>query len=788
MPEKIFVSVILPLRLDWDPLYSVPPEYTAVLHPGSRVWVRFAGKRYLGTVSGTGIDPSNVSKEGKAFKINDIQGISDLSAISPEEIELWREIATYYMCTVGEVYKAAYPGQRVAGEEKTAARQEKQEERQRKAEEKREEAIAKRLKAIRERITLRETRLEGKIRNATRLRIEAEIAELRERERSIENETKRTYGATADSDRNTSVTDGTMPDIEPAANTDTTPAAENMPAADNTPAAGNMPVLSHAQQKAYDRILESFSNGKPALLNGVTGSGKTEIYVTAAAHTMARGKTVLYLVPEIALSRQLEDRLRKFFPDRLVCFHSGITTAAREKACERVRESQNCIVLGTRSAVFLPLRNLGLVIIDEEHDRSYKQDSPAPRYNGRDAAMILAHSHKSNVLLGTATPSFESAYNCATGRYTEVTLDERFHGPDRTETIVIDTTRERKRHGMVGSISRELIRLIKETVSDGGQAMLLRARKSYATTIQCSVCGSIVRCPRCNVSLTLSKAGNGRLVCSHCGYSAPWNENLPHPGPDGICTGRLEAFGAGTEKIEEEIAEIFPEYNVGRLDSDIAAGSARQKEIIRDFAAGRTDILVGTQMLAKGFDFDRLRLVAVLQADSMLGQQDFRADEKAVQLLEQFRGRCARRGQKGIFAIQTAQAQHPVYRMFTSEDTSGLKSALIEERKEFGYPPYTRIINLILKDPCLQRLQRVSSKLSLMLRSDGVFPGKGVEVSAAFAPVVDRINDEHIRIIRLTLPRDSRLKANKDKLKTLLDGFCREEKYGGRLAVDVDPL
>ena len=789
MPEKIFVSVILPLRLDWDPLYSAPPEYAGALRPGSRVWVRFAGKKYLGTVSGTGIDPASAAakKEGRTFKINDIEEISNLAAISPEEIELWREIAAYYMCTVGEVYKAAYPGQRVTGEEKTAARQEREEERQRKTEEKRNEATAKRLKAIRERIALRETRLEGNIRNTTRSRLETEIAELRERERRLENEAKSTYVAAAGPDGDISVTDGTLPDIDTAARTDTSPIAENMPVPVNMPAAENMPVLSPAQQKAYDLILESFSKGKPALLNGVTGSGKTEIYVTAAAYTMDRGRTVLYLVPEIALSRQLEDRLRKFFQDRLVCFHSGITQAAKEKACEKVRESRSCIVLGTRSAVFLPLNNLGLVIIDEEHDRSYKQDSPAPRYNGRDAAMILANSHKSNVLLGTATPSFESAYNCATGRYTEVTLDERFHGPDRTETIVIDTTRERKRHGMVGSISRELIRLIKETVSDGGQAMLLRARKSYATTVQCSVCGSIVRCPRCNVSLTLSKAGNGRLVCSHCGYSVPWNENLPHPGPDGICTGRLEAFGAGTEKIEEEIAEIFPEYNVGRLDSDIAAGSARQKEIIRDFAAGRTDILVGTQMLAKGFDFDRLSLVAVLQADSMLGQQDFRADEKAVQLLEQFRGRCARRGQKGIFAIQTAQAQHPVYRMFTSKDTSGLKSSLIEERKEFGYPPYTRIINLVLKDPNLPRLQRVSAKLSLMLRSDGVFPGRGVEVSAAFAPVVDRINDEHIRMIRLTLPRDSRLKANKDKLKTLLDGFCRDEKYGGRLVVDVDP-
>ena len=496
---------------------------------------------------------------------------------------------------------------------------------------------------------------------------------------------------------------------------------------------------------------------------------------------------MLYLVPEIALSRQLEERLRRYFGDKLLCFHSGITTAAKEKVCDKLRQSDGWIVLGTRSAVFLPFRKLGLVIVDEEHDRSYKQDSPAPRYNGRDTAALLASIHGCPIVTGSATPSFESTYNCATGRYAEIHLDKPYHGQSDTETIIIDTKREKRRNGMVGSISRELIALIKQTVSEGGQVMVLRGRKAYATAIQCSLCGHILKCPRCNVSLTYSKSG-GRLVCNHCGYSAPWSDHIPHPGPEGgTCNGLLTTLGAGTEKIEEEIASIFPELRVDRLDSEVSAGPARLKEVLRKFSAGETDILVGTQMLTKGFDFENLRLVAVLGADSLLGQQDFRADEKAVQLLEQFRGRCARRGQKGIFAIQTAQPDHPVYKMLVNGEPQLQKSSLMQERKDFDYPPYTRIINLLFKDRNLVRITRLSSKLSLMLRSEGIFPGKGVQVSAAFAPAVDKVKDEYLRTIRVTLPRDSFLHSNKEKLKNVLDSFCKEEKYAGNIAADVDP-
>ena len=703
MTEQMLISVILPLKLDWEPYYSANEEYA--LEKGSRVEVLFAGKKYIGVVSGFPRQ-AEVMTGDKPIKVNPIEAPSTLPKVSEKEIRLWRAVASYYMCTVGEVYKAAYPGLRTQKEEKAV--------------------ISKRRKK------------------------------------------------------------------------------EEVPGKTISKA----PELSEDQERAYNEIRKAFDAGKPVLLNGVTGAGKTEIYIKLTLEAIGGGaigngaiesgaiggvtepgfhSSVLYLVPEIALSRQLEERLRRYFGDKLLCFHSGITTAAKEKVCDKLRQSDGWIVLGTRSAVFLPFRKLGLVIVDEEHDRSYKQDSPAPRYNGRDTAALLASIQGCPIVTGSATPSFESTYNCATGRYAEIHLDKPYHGQSDTETIIIDTKREKRRNGMVGSISRELIALIKQTISEGGQVMVLRGRKAYATAIQCSLCGHILKCPRCNVSLTYSKSG-GRLVCNHCGYSAPWSDHIPHPGPEGgTCNGLLTTLGAGTEKIEEEIASIFPELRVDRLDSEVSAGPARLKEVLRKFSAGETDILVGTQMLTKGFDFENLRLVAVLGADSLLGQQDFRADEKAVQLLEQFRGRCARRGQKGIFAIQTAQPDHPVYKMLVSGEPQLQKSSLMQERKDFDYPPYTRIINLLFKDRNLVRITRLSSKLSLMLRSEGIFPGKGVQVSAAFAPAVDKVKDEYLRTIRVTLPRDSFLHSNKEKLKNVLDSFCKEEKYAGNIAADVDP-
>ena len=783
MFETGFISVIVPLKLEWEPVYALGgavKEFCTThgkesrdVAVGDRVRLRFAGKEYVAVVSGVNASPTTPIE-----KVKDIGEVLELPKVSLEEIRLWRKVADYYMCTVGEVYKMAYPVQKKA------------------------EADWKRIGTLSERILKRREMLARARKDSVIERLNNELAEL---EKEI----------------------STLRGINPAMETEAQ--------AGNEAAEIN---LTPAQCKAYHDVKEAFAAGKPALLQGVTGSGKTEIYTKLAQEAIEdSGKNVLYLVPEIALSRQLEERLEKYFPGKLLVYHSGLTPGERQcvmksvehKADEAQSRKNGHILLGTRSALFLPHHDLGLVIVDEEHDSSYKQDSPAPRYNGRDVALMLAAEHHCNILLGSATPSFESLYNCACGRFRQITLNERFHGEGNTDVVLIDTNAERKKRGMVGSISRKLIEVLKNTLETGGQAMILRARKSYATTVQCSECGAIIRCPHCNVSLNLQKS-RGRLVCNHCGYTTALSEHIPHPRPNmpdtsglghtrvlngngagqtaqQLCNGPLIAFGAGTEKIEEELKTIFPERTVARLDSDTSAKAGWQKKVLKDFADRKIDILLGTQMLTKGFDFDNLSLVAVLQADSLLGQQDFRADEKAVQLLEQFRGRCSRRGQEGTFVIQTAQPEHPVYQMLLSENrrtpfqyesvsdeqfptpvtAADYKTGLLEERQAFHYPPYTRIINIILRDEKLERLDRLAGTLSLVLRGAGTFPGQGVEVTPTFAPAVDKLRDEYIRIIRISLPKDRCLSSNKSALGRLIRSFAAERKYDSHITIDVDP-
>ena len=815
MFETGFISVIVPLKLEWEPVYALggavkefctthgkEPRNVAV---GDRVRLRFAGKEYVGVVSRVNVNPTTAPD-----KVKTVEEVLDWPPVGMEEIELWRQIASYYMCNVGEVYKMAYPTMKMIAT--GVSRNAKAELRAQRDYEKH----LLRIGRIKERIERREEQLRRAKKESVIERLKAEITELNGQLSSLSDAAIDGKGEkTASGSEN--------------AEAQSSGARERFEDPDTL-------VLSPSQLEAYGKIKEAFQAGKPALLQGVTGSGKTEIYTKLAQEAIYSGKNVLYLVPEIALSRQLEERLEKYFPGKLLVYHSGLTPGERQcvmksvehKADEAQSRKNGHILLGTRSALFLPHHDLGLVIVDEEHDSSYKQDSPAPRYNGRDVALMLAAEHHCNILLGSATPSFESLYNCACGRFRQITLNERFHGEGNTDVVLIDTNAERKKRGMVGSISRKLIEVLKNTLETGGQAMVLRARKSYATTVQCSECGAIIRCPHCNVSLNLQKS-RGRLVCNHCGYTTAWSEHIPHPRPNmpdtsglgharvlngngagqmqQLCNGPLIAFGAGTEKIEEELKTIFPERTVARLDSDTSAKAGWQKKVLKDFADRKIDILLGTQMLTKGFDFDNLSLVAVLQADSLLGQQDFRADEKAVQLLEQFRGRCSRRGQEGTFVIQTAQPEHPVYQMLLSENTrtqfqyesvsdeqfptpvtaADYKTGLLEERQAFHYPPYTRIINIILRDEKLERLERLAGTLSLVLRGAGTFPGQGVEVTPTFAPAVDKLRDEYIRIIRISLPKDRNLSANKSALGRLIRSFATERKYDSHITIDVDP-
>lgn len=809
---RIFIQVILPLRLEWESYYYLEakgeqaqpavgsaavagqdqqPTWSAagqanqpdeaVLKVGDRVRVDFAGKEYVGVVSAV-----DVGRQAEALGIVDrikpIAGKAEgLARVSMQEIALWRQISEYYLCTVGEVYKAAYPAQKVA-----------------------EEAVQSRLEAMRaEREEKARARIEDKVRRLReRIEKKAELAgkarmeETRERYLKEKEELEKEVaamlgpsGAAASSADGNGVKNGNGVANEKCSSDE---------AAGKDPAAGingKGIVLSAAQEEAYSEIKEIFGKGKPALLHGVTGSGKTEIYLKLAWETLARGKNVLYLVPEIALSRQLEDRISELFPEELLVFHSGETMARKRETASVLRScgeaGRRCLVLGTRSAIFLPHKDLGLVIIDEEHDTSYKQDSPAPRYNGRETAIMMARIFAADVILGSATPSLESLYNCSVGRYGLVTLSKRYYDAADSDIEIIDTIAERRKNGMIGSFSRKLIDRVNHCLSLRRQVLILRERRAYSPVTQCQECGVIPKCRSCNVSLSLHRRADGteRLVCHYCGRVYEYSGKCPE------CGGALKPLGAGTQKVEEEAARLFPGARIARLDSDTAQSRKYETEVIRQFSKGEIDILIGTRMVAKGFDFSGLTLVAVLQADSILGQEDYRADERGLQLLEQFRGRCGRRGEKGLFVIQTSQPDHPVYQNIDGKiDDSGMMARFLGERKMFGYPPYSRVIGVIIKDYNQARADLLSRELAEAIRgalgAEAGFAagGKtGPDVIGPYAPAVDKVSGQNIRQIRVLLSKDRSLARNKGILAATVERFEKERKYSGHIALDVDP-
>lgn len=866
---RIFIQVILPLRLEWEPFYyqeielsesagdasglfsvtstgSVTERDKEQVRVGDRVRVNFAGKEYVGVVSMA--DAGKQTEEmGIVDKVKPILGMAEgLEPVTKEEIELWRQIAEYYLCTVGEVYKAAYPAQKVEKEVVQARQEALKVER----EEKNRTKIADKIKRLEERAE-KKAELAAKARKsesrerylAEKERLEEEIGLLVRRVTSMVGELCRTTssvtrgGGSVTGDGGSVTGDGgsvTDQRFSMAYQPEDEAVVRQSSTIETSVKTEKEIVLSAAQEEAYSKIKEIFVKGKPALLHGVTGSGKTEIYLKLAQETLERGNNVLYLVPEIALSRQLEDRISETFPEELLVFHSGETmvrkrdVAAALRHCasakdinEYVDASQNTnakkdsasedtltiksssceaikktnhhgyVVLGTRSAIFLPHRDLGLVIVDEEHDTSYKQDSPAPRYNGRETAIMMAKIFGANVILGSATPSLESLYNCSVGRYGLVTLNKRFYDAADSDIEIIDTIAERRKNGMIGSFSRKLIGHMGKCLGEHRQVLILRERRAYSPIVQCQECGEIPKCRCCNVSLSLHRRADGseRLVCHYCGRVYEYTGKCPK------CGGNLKPLGSGTQKIEVETANIFPNARIARLDSDTAQSRKYETDTIRKFSNGEIDILIGTRMVAKGFDFSGLSLVAVLQADSILGQEDYRADERGLQLLEQFRGRCGRRGEKGLFVIQTSQPEHPVYQSMEGQlDGNGTMARFLGERKMFGYPPYSRVIGVIVKDYNQARVDLLSRELAEAIRGAlgarlSFAPGvqNRPDVIGPYSPAIDKISNQNIRQIRVLLPKDRSLVRNKETLAAAVERFEKEKKYSGHIALDVDP-
>ena len=541
--------------------------------------------------------------------------------------------------------------------------------------------------------------------------------------------------------------------------------------------------LSDAQTKAADEIETFWSQGKDiVLLHGVTSSGKTDLYIHLISQQLVAGKNVLYLVPEIALTTQLTSRLQRIFGDQLIVYHSRFTDAEREERYLQITNHQsqitnNFVVIGARSAVFLPIPNIGLVIVDEEHEPSYKQAEPNPRYHARAAAIMLAQTHQAKVLLGTATPSLESYYLANKGVYGLVRLTERFGGVELPDIQLIDLKRQYERKEMYGHFSDPLVERIRQCLTDHKQVILFQNRRGYAPQLQCVNCGQPPRCVQCDVPMTLHMRDH-ELRCHYCGYHAP----IPAVCPQ--CGGELKAIGFGTERIEDEIQTLFPEAKVLRMDLDTTRNKSAYQDIINAFANHECDILVGTQMVTKGLHFDDVRLVAVLNADPLFNQPDFRAYERAYQMLEQVAGRAGRKGTKGEVWIQTFDPDNIVLSMVQRHDYQALYDHQIAERQLFNYPPFYRVIRLQLKDHNGVRVHRVATDLQTYLQR--IFAHR---VSGVIIPSVERVQAYSIRELTIRIESSANMTEAKRRLREGIEHiFSMKSNKNTKLIIDIDPI
>ena len=665
--DRISVDVVLPLRLTGDVSYFLPEALQEAVEVGSWVAVTFHGRRYLAVVSrkgalAAGVDPAKVRE------IDEVK--AGIPAIGRAQMDFWKSIAEYYMCTPGEVFKSACP---------------------------------------------------------------AQFFKQVEKKRSLRRK---------------------LPhyEIKPEA------------------------VLSSAQQKTVDAIEKYFAGGtRTVLLDAVTAAGKTEIYMALARKTLARGSGVLFLVPEIAMSRQLEQRLREAFGEKLLIWHSRQTPAVRKGIYDRIVSSKEpYIMLGTRSALLLPHGDIGLVVVDEEHDGSYKQADPAPRYHGRDLAVMFARFHSACTLLGSATPSLESLYNARTGKYGYVELKERYYGDPELKTVLIDMNRAWAAHDVRGSFSMKLVNMMRETLDRKEQIMVFRSRRSYSSYVQCPHCGSVPRCPSCNVALSYHKFKNV-LSCHYCGYQTAYDAVCGNCGCEG-----LALRGAGTEKLEEELQQLFPDASVARFDADVTASPREEKKVLDSFRNGDIDIMVGTQMITKGFDFANLSLVAVINADTLVSLQDFRCDEKALQLLAQLKGRAARRGSAGSFVIQTWQSDYPVLK----DAVAGRYDydSLLEQRRAFSFPPYVRLVSLTVRDRYEGRVFRMADEIKARLAE---MPG--IDFVGPVTPAVNKIQGYYMAVFWVKLAKTAAARASKQQVAELVGRMHGFMKPPVDIVVDVDP-
>jgi primosomal protein N' (replication factor Y) len=537
-------------------------------------------------------------------------------------------------------------------------------------------------------------------------------------------------------------------------------------------------LLSEAQQNAFTAIKQSLTEKEVCLLHGVTSSGKTEIYIKLIEEYLHTGRQVLYLLPEIALTTQLVSRLRLHFGDKVAVFHSKYSNNERVEVWKQTLENSKKaqIVIGARSALFLPFNDLGLLIVDEEHEQTFKQTDPAPRYHARDAAIVLANFHNAKVLLGSATPSIETYFNTQNDKYGLVTLTERYKNVRMPEVVLVDLKDKHFRKRMTGHFSDLLIEEITEALSLGEQVILFQNRRGYSPIIECLTCGHVPHCQQCDVSLTYHKFKN-QLRCHYCGYA------IAKPTNCHSCSSiDLTTKGFGTEQIEQELASLFPKAKTARMDQDTTRGKFGFEKIIDTFKNREIDILVGTQMLAKGLDFDNVSLVGIMNADNMLHHPDFRAFERSFQMMTQVAGRAGRSEKQGKVVIQTYNPNHNTIQQVTNHNYNGMYKEQLYDRQIYKYPPYFRIIKLTIKHKDFDKLKEGSMWLYQVLSQNLNIPVLGPE-----EPAISRIRNEYIRTILIKIPQNMHLGNTKKTIQKMLNSFEAVAQYRAiKVVVNVD--
>lgn len=826
MPSKarLYAEVILPLPLFGTFTYSIPTTLEGKAAVGHRVIVPFGRKKYY-----TGIIESITPVAPEGFEVKDISSVLDpWPVVKHPQLKLWEWIAEYYLCTAGDVYKAAVPaGLKVESETFIELNPDYEE-------------IPDARMTDREAIIMQSLDHNGKMTPAeiskkTGLNsIESTISSMVERrmliiaEKLIERyRPKKETLVRLAVDRNDNEAMHKVFDAVKGAKKQEmmlitlldnlnkrqqqqlppeVPRQHLLEQSGLSPAIlaalaskgiveiftreinrfnytgteqGELPKLSAPQSEALDSIHRMFIDKNVTLLHGVTSSGKTEIYIHLIDYILKKGSQALYLVPEIALTTQLTRRLQKVFGKRVIIYHSKFSDNERVDIWKRMlHDPSPCVVIGARSSLFLPFSRLGLVIVDEEHESSYKQFDPAPRYNARDCAIVLASMHGAKTLLGSATPAIETYYKALNGRYGLVTLSERYEGVQLPLIEIVDLNDERRRGRISGPMSARLAMMSREAVKGGEQVILFHNRRGFAPVVVCKQCGYVPKCQNCDVSLTYHRKA-GEMVCHYCGATY----KLPT-----ICPAckepAIEVYGYGTERIEEIAESSFPGARIMRMDLDTTRNKDSYLNIINDFSLGKADILVGTQMVTKGLDFERVSLVGILNADNLINFPDFRASERAFNMLEQVAGRAGRRNKRGLVIVQTSQPAHPILSYLQAHNYEGFYEHELEERRRYGYPPFTRVINIYLKHRDEELLIRAAAGYAETLRH--LF---GNRILGPDEPHIARIQSLYIRKIMLKVEIQASMSKVKAILRSVYEAQMADKSLRSLVVYyDVDPM